>query len=202
MRVLRSCATSTHSALSKHTAGQCSDGWGLMMHRCAASADKAQRHPPGPPYSCAHDSQCAILIIATPPPRRAQCREMAAEEEKAEDANGESSEAKLQALQRELEAKRQDVAAWCRTSYGEAFAAWVHICAVRLFVESVLRYGLPPQFLGALVQPGGKAEGKVRKALASEFGSHGADMWEAEEGGAGDGKDMYPYVSFTLDIDN
>ena len=30
---------------------------------------------------------------------------------------------------------------------GEVFSAWVHICAIRLFVESILRYGLPPSFL-------------------------------------------------------
>jgi hypothetical protein len=42
----------------------------------------------------------------------------------------------------------------------------------------------------------------VRKALAAEFGGAGAEFWSADESTAAtDGKDLYPYVSFTLDID-
>lgn len=104
-------------------------------------------------------------------------------------------------LQAELEAKKREVASWCRSSYGDAFSAWVHICAVRLFVESVLRYGLPPKFLGTIIAPHGKHEQKVRKALAGAFGVHGADFWKADDTGPSDGKDVFPYVSFTLDLD-
>lgn len=33
-----------------------------------------------------------------------------------------------------------------RTNFGEVFSTWVHLKALRVFVESVLRYGLPPDF--------------------------------------------------------
>lgn len=55
----------------------------------------------------------------------------------------------------------------------QAFSAWIHTCAVRLFTESILRYGLPPQFLGVLMKPSAKAQAKLRKSLASVFGSTG-----------------------------
>lgn len=55
----------------------------------------------------------------------------------------------------------------------QAFSAWIHTCAVRLFTESILRYGLPPQFLGVLMKPNAKAQNKLRKSLASVFGSTG-----------------------------
>lgn len=29
----------------------------------------------------------------------------------------------------------------------QVFSAWMHLCAIRLYTESVLRYGLPPKFL-------------------------------------------------------
>ncbi len=29
----------------------------------------------------------------------------------------------------------------------QVFSSWMHICAIRIFTESILRYGLPPQFL-------------------------------------------------------
>lgn len=55
----------------------------------------------------------------------------------------------------------------------QAFSAWIHICAVRLFVESILRYGLPPKFLAALMKPHQKTAPKLRKLLAQLFGSQG-----------------------------
>ena len=51
-----------------------------------------------------------------------------------------------------------------------------HICAIRLFVESILRYGLPPRFLAALLKPKAKAVPKLRKVLASTFGAAGVSL--------------------------
>ncbi len=45
----------------------------------------------------------------------------------------------------------------------QAFSSWIHVTAVRLFVESILRYGLPPQFLAALMRPNPKTVPKLRK---------------------------------------
>jgi len=39
-----------------------------------------------------------------------------------------------------------------RTGYSEAAACWVHVLALRVFVETVLRYGLPLDFVCGLVQ--------------------------------------------------
>ena len=61
----------------------------------------------------------------------------------------------------------------------QAFSAWIHTCAVRLFTESILRYGLPPQFLGVLMKPNPKAQAKLRKTLASVFGSTGRSLRSA-----------------------
>ena len=62
------------------------------------------------------------------------------------DAEGQrSSEADLARVRAEAEQRRGALEQWCITSYGEAFSSWIHVCAVRLFVESILRYGLPPQ---------------------------------------------------------
>lgn len=58
----------------------------------------------------------------------------------------------------------------------QAFSAWIHTCAVRLFTESILRYGLPPQFLGVLMKPNAKAQAKLRKSLASIFGATGTEL--------------------------
>ena len=46
----------------------------------------------------------------------------------------------------QVDGKKGSLEAWCKTAYGEAFSAWMHIAVVRLFVEAILRYGLPPTF--------------------------------------------------------
>lgn len=44
-----------------------------------------------------------------------------------------------------------------RTGWSEAVMIWIHVLTLRVFVETVLRYGLPLEFVSALVkvsQPG------------------------------------------------
>lgn len=47
----------------------------------------------------------------------------------------------------------------------------MHMCVVRLFVESILRYGLPPQFQAAVVKPLPRMEARLRTVLATTFGT-------------------------------
>jgi len=54
---------------------------------------------------------------------------------------------------------------WCSTNFGEAFIAWMHIKAIRAFVESVLRYGLPVNFVAVLYRPNSGRENKLRHAI-------------------------------------
>ncbi|OLL25557.1 V-type proton ATPase subunit C [Neolecta irregularis DAH-3] len=39
-----------------------------------------------------------------------------------------------------------------KMSFSDAFQAWIHLKAIRVFVESVLRYGLPPDFVSTVVR--------------------------------------------------
>lgn len=39
-----------------------------------------------------------------------------------------------------------------RTNFSEAYQILVHVKVVRLFVESVLRYGLPAEYMGLLIK--------------------------------------------------
>ena len=101
-----------------------------------------------------------------------------------------------------MEQKRGVLIQWCLASYGEAFSSWIHVTAIRLFVESILRYGLPPQFMPVLMRPNPKHQAAVRKLLAANFGAVGGQHFTAEPGsGSGSGEDLFPYVSFTLNIE-
>jgi len=49
-----------------------------------------------------------------------------------------------------------------RTGYSDAVMAWIHVLALRVFVETVLRYGLPLSFVCGLV--------KVRRLRSEKLG--------------------------------
>lgn len=78
----------------------------------------------------------------------------------------------LEKLQVEVDGMRSGLTRWCKTHYGEAFVAWMHIKVIRVFVESVLRYGLPVDFTSVLFKaaPGKDVELTISldKALGTE----------------------------------
>ncbi|KNE68058.1 hypothetical protein AMAG_13231 [Allomyces macrogynus ATCC 38327] len=92
-----------------------------------------------------------------------------------------------------------------KTNFGEIFSCWLHIKAIRIFVESVLRHGLPPDFMSAVIEPRHKQEKKVRDQLNALFGEHRGKRdkqleQEFEEMSllAGVEKEFYAYVNFPL----
>lgn len=111
------------------------------------------------------------------------------------------NEATLARLTQDMESKRAALIQWCLASYGEAFSSWIHVTAIRLFVESILRYGLPPQFMPVLMRPLPKHQAALRKLMAANFGAVGGQYFTSEPGGGGAGEDLFPYVSFTLNIE-
>ncbi|KAI9220570.1 vacuolar ATPase subunit C [Blastocladiella britannica] len=102
-----------------------------------------------------------------------------------------------------------------KANFSEAFACWVHVKAVRVFVESVLRYGPSLQFVAATIEPAGgsKYEKKIRASLngfiegAASSSSSPAKRDKALEQEfeelsliAGVEKEYYEYVSLSLDF--
>ncbi|XP_019940410.2 V-type proton ATPase subunit C 1-B [Paralichthys olivaceus] len=58
---------------------------------------------------------------------------------------------------------------WLKVNFSEVFIAWIHLKALRVFVESVLRYGLPVNYQALLLQTDSKHSKKLREELASLF---------------------------------
>ncbi|GBG67595.1 hypothetical protein CBR_g724 [Chara braunii] len=112
-------------------------------------------------------------------------------------------------LQCDQENLRSQLLQWCSSSYGEVFSSWMHVCAVRVFAESILRYGLPPHFVPAVVSPSPKYEKKLRQILesiAAGAGNHNAAYWKSGgedasmSGLVGGESDLHPYVSITVNL--
>lgn len=58
-----------------------------------------------------------------------------------------SNEEAISQLEAEVDRLRIGLIRWCKAHFGETFIAWMHIKVIRVFVESVLRYGLPVNFV-------------------------------------------------------
>ncbi|KAF7249587.1 hypothetical protein EG68_09777 [Paragonimus skrjabini miyazakii] len=133
--------------------------------------------------------------------RRFIVREFEYDEKKIEESKTELS--KL-----ESDKKRQfaPLFRWLKINFGEAFSAMVHIKALRVFVESVLRYGLPVDFQAILIQPNKKAHKRLRdilRQLYSHLDSTAASTVIDEDMpmvGVGSASDYYPYVSFKIEL--
>jgi len=94
---------------------------------------------------------------------------------------------------------------WCITTYEESFLFWVHVKAIRIYVESVLRFGLPADICATVIEAKKGKEPKLRAALKELYSSlpnaalaHELDAGETDLSGFG--SDFYPYVYFSLKI--
>lgn len=89
---------------------------------------------------------------------------------------------------------------WCKTNFAEAYSAMVHLKAVRLFVESVLRYGVPPTFEAVLLKPKPRKDMALRKTLDQRYGHLAAgDMVGGDDADMpGQQAEFYPYVFLTV----
>jgi V-type H+-transporting ATPase subunit C len=76
-------------------------------------------------------------------------------------------DAQVEAAASELKQVRAATLRWCKANFGEVFSGWVHLKVIRAFVESVLRYGLPVDFLSCFVVPEIKDEKQMRKAITN-----------------------------------
>ncbi|KAA8916230.1 hypothetical protein TRICI_001627 [Trichomonascus ciferrii] len=104
-----------------------------------------------------------------------------------------------------------EVVRLARTAYGDIIKAWAHLKAIRIFVESVLRYGLPPNFLTAVFQAPKNVE-KAEQTLVAKFGYLGGNAFNKDKRGKlkGDADlseygalvdmEYKPFVLFHIDI--
>ncbi|XP_067632393.1 V-type proton ATPase subunit C isoform X2 [Eurosta solidaginis] len=100
---------------------------------------------------------------------------------------------------------------WLKVNFSEAFCAVVHVKALRVFVESVLRYGLPVNFQAILIEPNKKSVKRLRECLnqlyghldgASSGGQGNSSMDNVDIPGLGFGQsEYYPYVFYKLNVD-
>jgi len=121
-------------------------------------------------------------------------------------------EKKLKEEQHALAVQRYDrwkyLVQFLKTRFSDVFVKWMHLKAIRVFVEAVLRYGLEegPNYQYCLVQPKKGNDVRVRKTLATLYANlnHNLDgtgnKEEDDELLNSQFGEFYPYVSVTVDL--
>ncbi|KAI9748856.1 MAG: hypothetical protein M4579_007092 [Chaenotheca gracillima] len=69
------------------------------------------------------------------------------------------------------------------TGWGEAVMVWTHVLALRVFVETVLRYGLPLEFVCGLVKTTPKLAKKAKYSLDSAYSYLGGNAFGRDKKG-------------------
>lgn len=94
---------------------------------------------------------------------------------------------------------------WLKVHFSESVIALIHVKVLRLFVESVLRYGLPVNFVAALLQPPKKNQRRIREVLNHLYAHLDTSISQGpieDIPGFNLGQQEYfPYVSFKVNID-
>lgn len=100
----------------------------------------------------------------------------------------------MEQLAVEVDGMKSALTRWCKNHYGDAYVAWMHMKVIRVFVESVLRYGLPVDFTAVLykVHPG--KESNLIGALDKQLGGDAADN-DAED----EGEEFHEFVLIKFD---
>ncbi|KAG8077184.1 hypothetical protein GUJ93_ZPchr0006g40935 [Zizania palustris] len=107
----------------------------------------------------------------------------------------ESRKEELEKLLQDQEAMRTSLLQWCYASYSEV---------KNLVIESILRYGMPPSFLSAVLALSAKGEKKVRSILEELRGNVNSIYRKSEDNigiaGLGGESEAHPYLSFTTNF--
>ncbi|KAF5585139.1 v-type H+-transporting ATPase subunit C [Fusarium pseudocircinatum] len=70
-----------------------------------------------------------------------------------------------------------------RTGWSESVMIWIHVMTLRVFVEAVLRYGLPLDYVSVLVKTTSKLAPKVKAALDSNYSFLGGNAFGRDKRG-------------------
>ena len=103
----------------------------------------------------------------------------------------------IEQLQVEVEGMRSGLMRWCKTHFGEAFVAWMHIKVIRVFAESVLRYGLPVDFTAVLYKVAPGKENELTQALDKALS---VAMTEDAEAMEDEGDDYHDFVLLKFEV--
>lgn len=104
-------------------------------------------------------------------------------------------------LETELKKQEAFLRRVCHAAFSDTFVSWMHLKAMRVFVESTLRFGVPANFSAFMLKPGKGKHKKFRSVLDDIFGAsnlYGAKYNQDAKAEQEAGEDYFAYVSVNL----
>lgn len=112
-------------------------------------------------------------------------------------AGDELTSDELRALTHKAEHERTALLALLSQQYSLCYVAWIHIKALRVFVECMLKYGLPPRFVGVALAVDDRKEAEIRQKIASSFPQLKSQFVD-DHHDTGSLQHEFPYVSLKV----
>jgi V-type H+-transporting ATPase subunit C len=116
----------------------------------------------------------------------------------------EGAEAKVNEANQQLQHVQTRALQWSQAHFGEMYSGYIHLKAIRLFIESVLRYGLhagkPARYQTFFLEPSAGKEKTLEETLINLFSSMRPDLgieaenYDEEDVGGGAGGENLPFV--------
>mmetsp|Transcript_37137 Transcript_37137/g.32837 ORF Transcript_37137/g.32837 Transcript_37137/m.32837 type:complete len:434 (+) Transcript_37137:28-1329(+) len=112
-------------------------------------------------------------------------------------------------LRKKETSQKKKLKLFCKNTFSETFANWMHLKIIRSFVESVLRFGLPVDFTISVVKPIKGNEKKLLKQLEQKYSflldkilqQKGNKDNENEIDYSGQLTDFYPFVYVQMKVE-
>lgn len=172
-----------------------------------------------------HDDELTLFAVTTFKKYSAEfvhnCREhkWTPRDYKYVEGGKEEEKKELEQVQRDERKVWGEVLRLARMGWSESVMIWIHVLCLRMFVETVLRYGLPLEFVSALIKTSPKQAKKAKSALDSAYSYLGgnafgrdkkgrvntkddsalsSEMTAAGVGGGGDEYTAYVYYEFEI----
>ncbi|KAI1435691.1 vacuolar ATP synthase-like protein subunit C 1 [Xylaria sp. CBS 124048] len=185
-----------------------------------------ERVVPRSALELAHDDEFILYAVTTFKKNSAEFQQKCREQKwtprqyKYTEGGKEEEKRELERVAREEKKVWGEALRMVHTGWSEGVMIWAHAMALRVFVESVLRYGLPLQFVSALVLTNAKLAKKVKGALDSAYSYLGgnavgrdkrgritkddatltSDMAAAGVAGHGEGAEYTAYVYYEFEL--
>jgi len=99
-----------------------------------------------------------------------------------------------------VERAHQRVRELCQAAWSDVMVAWTHVKAMRLYVETVLRYGMSKNIAAFIVSPknGAVSRELLQQVLGSKAPKAGFSQAKMAEVAAEDGEEYFPYISLAF----
>ncbi|KAI1351508.1 vacuolar ATP synthase-like protein subunit C 1 [Xylaria sp. FL0043] len=186
----------------------------------------AERVVPRSAVELAHDDEFVLYAVTTFKKNSAEFQQKCREQKwtprqyKYVEGGKEEEKRELERVAREEKKVWGEALRMVHTGWSESVMIWAHVMALRVFVESVLRYGLPLEFVPALIATNSKLVKKVKTALDTAYSYLGgnavgrdkrgkltkddaaltSEMAAAGVGGHGEGNEYTAYVYYEFEL--